>query len=119
MIWCIRKRQNEKIWDNVEKNTHISVQFARDYKIQWNAARRQQTTPEDSNNNIQIRWLSPMKGEVKCNVDAALFKEHNCFGVGMCLRDSRGHFMKVKTTTFYGVPLPYEAEACGLKEAIL
>ena len=118
-MWCIWKRRNEKIWDDVEKNTHISVQLARDYMIQWNAARRQQATPEDSNNNTQIRWLPPMEGEVKCNVDAALFKEQNCFGVGMCLRDSRGHFMKAKTRRFHGVPLPYEAEACGLKEAIL
>jgi len=41
--------------------------------IQWNAARRQQTTPADSNKNTQIRWLPPMEGEVKCKVDAPLF----------------------------------------------
>jgi len=106
MMRCIWKRQNEKIWDDVEKNIHISVHLAHVYMIQWNATRRQQTTSEDSNNNTEIRWLPPMEGEVKCNVDAALFKEHNCFGVGMCLRYFRGHFMKAKTTRFYGVPLP-------------
>ena len=37
----------------------------------------------------------------------------------MCLGDSRGHFMKAKTTRFYGVPLSNGAEACGPKEAIL
>jgi len=54
MMWSIWKRRNEKIWDDVEKNTRIYVQFARDYMIQLNAPRQQQTTPEDSNNNTQI-----------------------------------------------------------------
>jgi len=55
----------------------------------------------------------------KSNVDATLFKDNHCFGVGMCIRDYRSHFVKAETTWFNGVPTPMEAEAWGLKEAIL
>lgn len=64
-------------------------------------------------------WLPPSVGEVKCNLDATLFKENHCFGVGTCIRDYRGHFVKALTAWFDGVPTPMEAEAWGLKEAIL
>jgi hypothetical protein len=31
---------------------------------------------------------------LKCNVDAAIFKEQNCFGAGMCLRDDKKNFIQ-------------------------
>jgi hypothetical protein len=33
------------------------------------------------------RWIPPAQGTYKCNVDAAIFKEQNRFGAGMCIRD--------------------------------
>jgi len=56
---------------------------------------------------------------VKCNVDAALFLEQHSFGIGMCIRNHRGHFIKAATTWHDGNPLPHEAEAIGLHDAIL
>jgi hypothetical protein len=41
---------------------------------------------------------------LKCNVDAAIFREQNCFGVGMCLRDDKGNFIgayEIMTCTFF------------------
>jgi hypothetical protein len=41
---------------------------------------------------------------LKCNVDAAIFREQNCFGVGMCLRDDKGNFIgahEIMTRTFF------------------
>jgi hypothetical protein len=34
-------------------------------------------------------WLPPDEGEIKCNIDAALFEEQQRFGVGMYVRDSQ------------------------------
>ena len=64
-------------------------------------------------------WRKPILGEVKCNMDAANFKDQRCYGVGMCLRDLNGEYIAAKITWFQGIPQPQEAEACGLKEAII
>jgi hypothetical protein len=59
--------------------------------------------------NSTHRWEKPGLSEVKCNVDAAIFKEQGCYGVGMCLRDVNGKFIVAKTAWFYGIPQPQEA----------
>lgn len=56
---------------------------------------------------------------VKCNIDAAIFGEQRCFGFGMCIRNSRGHFIKALSKWYEGTPPPLEAEALGLRDAIL
>jgi hypothetical protein len=43
----------------------------------------------------QEGWIRPVVGEVKCNVDVAIFKKQDCYGVGMCLRGDRREFIKV------------------------
>jgi len=37
----------------------------------------------------QEGWIRPVAKEVKCNVDAVIFKDQRCYGVGMCLRGAR------------------------------
>jgi hypothetical protein len=37
----------------------------------------------------------------------------------MCIRDQRGSFIKAATTWYEGCPSPQEAEAVGLRDAIL
>jgi ribonuclease HI len=61
----------------------------------------------------------PARGKVKCNVDATIFKDEGCYGVNMCLRDENGHFIAAKTTWSHNLAQPQEAEARGLKEAII
>jgi len=56
---------------------------------------------------------------VKCNIDAALFSDQQCFGVGMCIRNAQAHFFKALTKWFDYYPTSLEAEALGLKEAIV
>lgn len=63
-------------------------------------------------------WQKPNIGEHKCNVDAAIFKEKGIFGLGLCVRNDKGEFVKAKSMWFYGVPTPHEAEAKGLLEAL-
>ncbi|AES94374.1 hypothetical protein MTR_5g013740 [Medicago truncatula] len=52
---------------------------------------RTRKIPQQWNGGSQERWIRPVAGEVKCNVDATIFKDQGCYGVGMCLRGvSRG-----------------------------
>jgi ribonuclease HI len=167
-LWCIWKRRNEKLWEDIEHRPSISFQIARDYLFQWKqvhsrggtrhnnddvgsvlqlaetaeanfgvyagdssrfgAGRRgQQRHPAGAaaatdtqqqtvmNNHV---WTAPEQGAFKCNVDAAIFKDRNCYGAGMCIRDYRGNFIRAQTMWRKGSPLPHEAEAWSLKEAL-
>jgi hypothetical protein len=97
--------------------------------VQWQQVRRKQQQMQAisthssgflvQNSTNTIRWEKPAPSEVKCNVDAAIFKDQGCYGVGMCLRDENGHFIAAKTAWFHGLAQPQEAEARGLKEAII
>ncbi|PNX65063.1 hypothetical protein L195_g054344 [Trifolium pratense] len=55
---------------------------------------------------------APATGTFKHNINAAIFKEHSCYGGGMCLRD-KGNFIRAQTLWWYGSPFAYEAEAWG------
>jgi ribonuclease HI len=66
-----------------------------------------------------VQWQPPKTNYVKCNVDAALFAEQHSFGIGMCIRNHRGHFIKAATTWHDANPPPQEAEAISLHDAII
>ncbi|XP_073305818.1 uncharacterized protein [Primulina huaijiensis] len=55
---------------------------------------------------------------MKCNVDAALFKEQRAVGFGTVVRDSTGNFMVSKTCVTRGLFEVKEAEALALLDAI-
>jgi hypothetical protein len=106
-LWCIWKRRNEKLWNDVDIRPDVSVRLARESLVQWQQVRRKQQQMQAisthssgllvQNNTSTIRWEKPAPGEVKCNVDMAIFKDQGCYGVGMCLRDENGHFIAAKT----------------------
>lgn len=55
---------------------------------------------------------------MKYNIDAALFRDQQCFGIGICIRNAQGHSVKSLTKRFEYFPTPLEAEALGLREGI-
>jgi ribonuclease HI len=55
---------------------------------------------------------------LKCNVDAACYKESNRYGIAACVRDSQGRFVKAYTRWFEGEPDISEAEALGVLETL-
>ncbi|XP_024636060.1 uncharacterized protein [Medicago truncatula] len=119
MLWCIWRRRNDKVWDGQLQPSNIAVQLARELLFQWQAARNSATTQVQQSPQDTIAWQPPAAGFLKCNVDAAIFSEQNRFGTGMCVRDQRGRFLKAATNWYEGCPPPQEAEAVGLRDAIL
>jgi hypothetical protein len=122
IFWCIWKRRNDKLWNDVETQPCISVHLARDVLSQWQQVharheRREQGEHQNNGMTNQRRegWIRPLAGEVKCNVDATILRIKVVMG-SLC--EDRGEFMGAKPAWHRGLPQPQEAEARGLKEAI-
>ncbi|WJX44042.1 hypothetical protein P8452_31070 [Trifolium repens] len=118
MLWCLWKRRNEQIWEVEEKQPSVSINQTRELFFQWQHVRagaNAQGVHVTESANI---WQPPPRGKLKCNIDAAIFAELNRFGVGMCLRNDHGQFVKAKTRLMEGTPPALEAEAMGLREAL-
>ena len=115
MLWCIWRRRNNKVWEAEQKSVRTTIQMARDFFCSWYVARRKQVPAEHQlPAHLVTRWQPPIEWYVKCNIDAALFSDQQCFGVGMCIRNAQGHFFKALTKWFDYYPTPLEAEALGL-----
>ncbi|KAL6513680.1 hypothetical protein OROHE_019540 [Orobanche hederae] len=124
MFWVIWKRRNEKLWEGVVRPVMLAVEGAKELLQQWQLARsskansQQHRTATNSTCRQAERWQKPNCGELKCNLDAAIFREENKFGGGICVRDENGAFRGAKTMWFYGSPSPREAEATVLLQAL-
>lgn len=47
-----------------------------------------------------MQWQPPVEEYVKCNPDAALFGDQQCFGIRMCIQNAQGQFIKALTKWF-------------------
>jgi len=94
--------------------------------LEWQQAhKRLYCIEEGESNSNRIKshnhdnWIKPKMGEIKCNIDATIFKEQGClWNMHVHKRKPRRVHKGKKTTWFLGLPQPHEAEASGLKEAI-
>ncbi|KAJ1412101.1 Ribonuclease H superfamily [Sesbania bispinosa] len=93
VLWSLWKQRNEKVWEGVGITSVVVTSH-------------------------NFCWFPPQAGRVKCNVDAALFADQNGFGVGLCLRDDKGQYIKSKVLYHHGSPPPREAEALDLLDAL-
>jgi hypothetical protein len=76
------------------KDVQLSVYLAREVLKQWQVVREKTVQQKQVVTDAQLHWQPPEEDYVKCNIDAAIFGEQRCFGFGMCIRNSRGHFIK-------------------------
>ena len=51
-------------------------------------------------------WTPPPQGMYKVNVDAVVFKEQRCYGIGVVIRNDKGQMMGALCKK---IPLPWEA----------
>jgi len=74
----------------VRKDVHLACNMLHHWKAVCNRKLQQGETVTEA---VQ-RWKPQEEDYVKCNIDAALFGEQRCFGIGMCIRNSCDHFIK-------------------------
>jgi hypothetical protein len=66
----------------------------------------------------QTAWTKPNIGRYKCNVDASFSFTHNKIGIGMCVRNDQGHFVKARTEWLEPILDVEIGEAVGLLSAL-
>lgn len=71
-----------------------------------------------SSNAITRKWSPPSQGWVKVNIDAAMFGDIGCTGIGCVIRDENGVFIRARNQKIAANLQPREAEAVGLREAL-
>lgn len=103
-LWSLWKCQNKKMWEN----KHFS---------EWPDACAMDVHDVAPGAPSDI-WTKPQGGWVKCDVDAAFSFTANNVGIGICLRDERGTFIKAKTHCFSSIMDVFLGETMGLQLAI-
>lgn len=115
-IWCIWRRRNDKVWNNEEPVPSISILF----RMVSGKELLEEGGSCYTSNLQPTTWKKPPKGKIKSNIDAAIFKQQQIFGAGICIREGHGRFLKAKTTWQHGqLPDPAEAEAWSLLQALI
>ncbi|XP_073278711.1 uncharacterized protein [Primulina huaijiensis] len=120
VLWSIWRYRNEKLWTRVFRPPQITVSLGLEMVLSW--ARAQRKSPQEPASNSRQdeddRWMKPPDPSMKCNVDAALFKEQRAVGFGAVVRDSIGTFMVSRSSMRNGWLEVKEAEALALLEAM-
>ncbi|KAJ0983117.1 hypothetical protein J5N97_011372 [Dioscorea zingiberensis] len=62
--------------------------------------------------------MKPQQGFIKCNVDAAVFKDRGQIGFGCVLRDENGSFIAARNGLLVAAGDPVLAEALSCREAL-
>lgn len=120
ILWSIWYYRNEKVWNNIDRPTNINISMASDLLHQWLKAQTISHPQYNSSmvNGGDIRWERPPSGFMKCNIDAAIFKELRMTGGAAIIRDHDGEFMVCRIFKHQGVLDAREAEAKALLEAL-
>ena len=67
---------------------------------------------------VQQHWQRPLPGFVKCNIDAAVFREEGKSSWGIVVRDSQGLFLHAASRVVNGLFQVRELETLGLREVL-
>lgn len=97
ILWSFWKQRNRKIWNNQYKPATITIQQAFQYLSEWQQACFHRTSTISSHlDQYNSTWQKPSHGRIKCNIDAALFQQQLCFGIGLCLKNHNGSFLQAQ-----------------------
>lgn len=114
------EEQKHKLWEDKQELSYQISTRAFTFYHQWKWAEHpkvHQTTELAVNNDSRRAWQKPIRGTLKCNMDAC-FTVPNKVGIGLCLRDEGGAFVKARTVVCDQNLEPHEGEALGLLIAL-
>lgn len=110
LFFGVWKNWNNKVWGNIDSSPTIVVSQALQYFSKWLSARNKSSfvmpTPIAAPTSYMVS--SSTRLYIKCNIDAAMFKDQNSFDIGLCLWDDFGTYIKARTQLFPIIPQPQE-----------
>lgn len=119
-LWSVWKSRKEQLWNHKEEGPDHILHRATTVFQDWDSSRQifGHITAVADDNPSEIIWRKPPQGYVKCNVDAAFFKEENKTGFGLYLRDDNGSFLLAKSVWIPQLLSVSEGEVTGLYHAL-
>ncbi|XP_074352387.1 uncharacterized protein LOC141691556 [Apium graveolens] len=84
----------------------------------WREAQKESSTYKSVLNASIRHWSPPPSGWIIVNIDATIFSDRSCIGLGSVIRNNVGQFMRARCKEMDGLTAPREAEALSLKEAL-
>lgn len=121
LYWGIWRARNNLLWNGQAIDPIRVINSSLEVLSQWRSAQAPESTCLLSGltqADGAASWLPPLSGELKLNLDGALFEEQNRYGVGLVVRDEKGLLVEARTKLFVGTVQPEIAEAVGFKEAL-
>ncbi|XP_058784658.1 uncharacterized protein LOC131659490 [Vicia villosa] len=116
MIDILWRNHNNMVWNN-EKEEYSKLGLNAFCSWQeWFLAQRHGTNVGNRASNL--RWVPPVEGSFKCNVDAGYNNSRGTTNRDWCMRDHMGSFMFAGAAWDFSHYPILEAEALALKEAI-
>ncbi|CAN1773424.1 hypothetical protein LINPERHAP1_LOCUS12493 [Linum perenne] len=117
ILWSIWKERNSRVWKNETTVASWVVKLGLDTLHEWQDVRRKTSSTMTSEPRHCTQWYPPKPGELKCNIDVAVFESEGRTGMGVVVRDERGRVVKFRMQSRAGVGVPKEGEGMALLEA--
>ncbi|CAN1325904.1 Putative ribonuclease H protein At1g65750 [Linum perenne] len=119
VMWSLWAKRNRQVWQQESRTEEVVVKLVTDLLEEWKMAvgRRLEQVPSERRRPCD-KWHKPCNGQVKVNVDGAVFNEEHKHGLGAVMRDERGAFQGMMQRLEEGVPPPREVEAIAILHAM-
>ncbi|VFQ67130.1 unnamed protein product [Cuscuta campestris] len=118
VLWEAWQQRNQLVW----KNRSLSITFVAERAIrglqEWQAARPGSLEARLGSGDRMHKWRAPVRGVLKCNVDASFNIRTSVARVGVVVRDDQGNFLRGAHFGLGRLEDAQMAEATGLREAL-
>ncbi|XP_017250744.2 uncharacterized protein LOC108221372 [Daucus carota subsp. sativus] len=118
--WSLWWRRNSWVWDRKIVSAFGVQSMALGLLQEWQSSQEELGGGgRNRASSANRQWCKPPEGWIKVNIDAACHAQQGYIGIGSVARDENGQFLRASGRRIQGRWKPREAEALGLKEALL
>ena len=119
VLWAIRIQCNNRYWNGSHESVERTVYLALEFLSDWISIHEStKTGSRVISFLVQQHWQRPPTGFVKCNIDAAVFREEGKSSWGIVVHDSQGLFLQATSQVVNDLFQVRELETLGLREAL-
>lgn len=119
VCWNLWYRRNNWVWNHISISSFGVQSRARNMLTEWTRAQEERVKQLVHQRGISRVWKRPPDEWIKINIDAMCQQKDRRMGVGCVIRDSMDLFVRARSKVIQRYGQPREAEAIGLREALL